>query len=89
MRPASLPDQPARASLLAIALALAAATACRAPRGATAGPGDTADPPFVVEQPLTAAEVARNERFEDRRRTRFQGAAPVIGTPISASAPRN
>lgn len=89
MRPASLPHRSLPGSVLAIAATFAAATACRAPRGAPAGPGDTAAPPFVVEDPLTSAEVARNERFQDLRRTRYEGAAPVAGTPIPASAPRN
>lgn len=89
MRPASLPHRSLPGSVLAIAATFAAATACRAPRGAPAGPGDTAERPFVVEEPLSSAEVARNERFQDLRRTRYEGAAPVAGTPIPASAPRD
>ncbi len=89
MRPATLPHRSLPGSLLAFTAASVAATACRAPEGAPAAQGDSAAPPFVVEKPLSAAEVARNERFQDLRRTRFDGAAPVAGTPIPASAPRN
>ena len=89
MRPASLPLRPLPGSLLSVTVALASAASCRAPEGTPGAPEDTPDPPFVVERPLTPAEVARNERFQDMRQTRFQGAAPVRGTPIPASASRD
>lgn len=89
MRPASLPCRPLPGPLLSVTVALASAAACRAPEGTPEAPEDTRDRPFVVERPLTPAEVARNERFQDLRRTRFEGSAPVGGTPIPASASRD
>lgn len=60
------------------ALALAvAATSCRSPEGTPDAPKDTGDQPFVADQPPTEAEAARNSRFEDMRRTRFNGAEPL------------
>lgn len=76
-------------SLLTALLVVTTVTACRAPYETSDSPGDTTARPFVVEKPLTAAEVARNERFEDLRRTRSGGAVPAAGTPIPASASRD